>query len=90
MKDPRLAAVAQILEKKKISEDKSHVPVIMGVSQTPQSLTEEKLLPSKPRVVNLGNSATPLKAAAGKVMTVKLKASQVQFKSSEVKVVKKE
>ena len=88
MKDPRLARVAKILENKKISLDMSHKPVISGVSPMPTTLTDEKMSVVKQRVVNLGSSAAPMKAT--KMMTVKLKPSQVSFKSTETKVIKKE
>ena len=43
LKDPRLAAVATILEKKKISIDQSHMPVLQGGSAQMVSNTGEKL-----------------------------------------------
>ena len=96
VKDKRLAAVAQILEKtKKISGDGSgviHRPVISGIgglgsvsTSTGEKLSIEKI--KRPVAAALaGNSGAPVKA---KLMTVKLKPSQVAFKSTETKEIKK-
>mmetsp|Transcript_5638 Transcript_5638/g.7528 ORF Transcript_5638/g.7528 Transcript_5638/m.7528 type:complete len:146 (+) Transcript_5638:2306-2743(+) len=89
IKDPRLAVVASILDKKKINIDKGHVPVIGG-SAAPNTTGEKKQfvgMGEMKRVVLQGSSAAPIKP---KMMTVKLKSSQIQFKSTETKVIKKE
>lgn len=89
IKDPRLAAVAQILDKKKITVDKGHVPVIGGLAAA-NTTGEKKTVgmgEMAKRVVLQGSSAAPIKP---KMMTVKLKSSQIQFKSTDTKVIKKD
>ena len=99
-KDPRLANVAKILEKKR-TMDSDHKPVMgLGMSGSQLSLksggtaasnapnTGEKIAIDKlKRAVMQGGTAAPIKP---KVMTVKLKPSQIAFKSTEMKQVKKE
>ena len=85
--DPRLAAVAQILERKKL--DTAHKPTIVGSGSGSVAFggTGEKLAASKIKFLQGGTNA-PVKST--KMMTVKLRPSQIAFKSAETKVIKKD
>lgn len=104
LKDPKLAAVAQILARGKAEVDPNHRPVIGGTGQK-----------SERTRINIGQLSDRLSARSNqnekvaqldkfkravvqtgttaptksKLMTVKLKPGQIAFKSSETKVVTK-
>ena len=79
MKDPRLAAVASILDKKKITVDKGHIPVISSGQSGPNTTGQKEkqgisMGEMTKRVVMQGSQQAPIKP---KMMTVKLKSNQI-------------
>ena len=74
MKDPRLAAVAQLLDKKKITVEKGHIPVIAGANTTGEKKQPVNMTEMAKRVVMQGSQNAPIKP---KMMTVKLKSNQI-------------
>lgn len=76
LKDPRLTAVAQILDRKKINVDTGHMPNI-GISKTGEKKPVGGIGEMTKRIVMAGSSAAPIKAKlmTTSKLTVKLKSS---------------
>ena len=74
------------MEKKKINVDTSHMPNIV-TSKTGEKKPAGGVGEMSKRVVMTGSSAAPIKAKlmSTSKMTVKLKSSQIAFKSTETK-----
>jgi len=85
LKDPKMAAVYQMLEAKKVTQimESDHKPVIGAA--TGGNFTADKIK----RTVMQGGTSAPLKFKTS-VIPMKLKTNQIAFKTTETKVVKKE
>lgn len=92
-KDPKIAAVMEMLQKKKVAQmlDSDHKPTIVGAAGgVGGSSTADKVsgIDKIKRSMISGGSAAPIKLKP--TMTVKLKPNQISFKTTETKTVKKE
>ena len=84
--------MASILDKRKINVDTSHMPNIV-TSKTGEKKPAGGVGELSKRVVMAGSSAAPIKAklmSSSGTMKVKLKSTQIAFKSTETKQIKKE